>query len=61
MTTFLEHADHGEWKKIGACVYCACDARLYQAKKLPKDRHALAEALDGLTPLLQKRVADGAP
>lgn len=36
LTAWPEHAEHGRWKRVKPCVYCACGARLYNGS-LPED------------------------
>jgi hypothetical protein len=48
--TLRDHAEHGRWKKIGACLYCPCGERLYQGRqpKSIKEQIEISEALGAL-------------
>jgi hypothetical protein len=62
------HSLHGDWRKVGRCVYCACRARLYQGT-VPGDRELeelrelargeRAKELDELRELAQGEGQDG--
>ena len=49
-----EHANHGRWKRIAPCTYCACGARLYNGKP-PKDRAGQRSMADVVEKIANRR------